>query len=195
MDQEPVSKIKHIGYLGIEVNKFLSWEEHISALITKVSRTIGMLLHGKRYLPLTTVYSMYENIIEPHFRFCCSVWGVCSATSLNKLQKLQNRATRIATSSPYDASFQPLLGKLGWQTIRELIDMESATMIYQSINTEAPNYLSTSFERFSQNIIKEFRNTKTDLKLPLLNTSNGQKCFSYRGARLWKNLSANVKRA
>ena len=33
------------------------------------------------------------------------------------------------------------------------------------------------------------------LKLPLLKTLNGQKCFSYRGARLWNNLSAYVKRA
>ena len=62
---------------------------------------------------------------------------------MNKLQKLQNRAARIAISSPYDAPSQPFLGKLGWQTIRELIDMETATMEYRSINNEAPDYLST----------------------------------------------------
>ena len=64
----------------------------------------------------------------------------------------------IATSSPYDAPSQPL-GRLGWQTIRELIDMETATMVYRSINNEAPDYLSTLFERLSQNTIKELRNT------------------------------------
>ena len=194
IDQEPVSKIKHFRYLGVEVDQFLSWEGHISALIEKISSGIGMLRHGKRYFPLTTVQSMYKSIIEPHFRFCCSVWGVCSATTLNKLQKLQNRIARIATSSPYDAPSQPLLEKLGWQTIRELIDMETATMVYRSINNEAPDYLSTLFERLSQNTINELRNTKTDLKLPLLKTTNGQKCFSYRGARLWNNLSDNVKK-
>ena len=73
--------------------------------------------------------------------------------------------------------------------------METATMVNRSINNEAPEYLSTFFERLSQNTIKELRNTKTDLKLPILKTSTGQKCFSYRGARLWNNLSANVKRA
>ena len=46
--------------------------------------------------------------------------------------------------------------------------METATMVYRSINNEAPDYLSTLFERLSQNTIKELRNTKTDLKLPLL---------------------------
>ena len=129
IDQELFSKIKHFRYLGIEVDQFLSWEGHISALITKISSGIGMLRHGKRYVPRTTVQSMYDSIIEPHFRFCCSVWGVCSATALNKLQRLQNRAARIATSSPYDAPSQPVLEKLGWQTIRELIDTETATMV------------------------------------------------------------------
>ena len=56
--------------------------------------------------------------------------------------------------------------------------METATMVYRSINNKASDYLSTLFERLSQTTIKELRNTKTDLKL-LLKTSNGQKCFSY----------------
>ena len=193
IDQEPVSKIKHFRYLGIEVDQFLSWEEHISALIKKTPRGIGMLRHRKRYLPLTTVQSMYRSIIEVHFRFCCSVWGVCSATALNKLQKPQNRAARRATNSPYDAPSQPFLEKLRLQTIRELLDMETDPMVYRSINNEAPNYLSSWFERLSQNTIRELRNTKTDLKLPLPKASSGQKCFSYRGAQLWKNLTAKVK--
>ena len=72
--------------------------------------------------------------------------------------------------------------------------METAKMVYWFINNEAPNYVSSLVQRLSQNTIRELRNTKTDLKLPLLKTSNGQKCFSYRGARLWNNLSAGVKR-
>ena len=105
-------------------------------------------------------------------------WGVCSAITLSKLQKLQNRAGRIATNSPYDATSQPLLGKLGWQTIRELIDMETYRMVYRSINSEAPSYLTSLFERLSQNFVRELRNTKTNLELPLLKTSRGWRCLS-----------------
>ena len=46
-------------------------------------------------------------------------------------------------------------------------------MVYKSINNEAPNYLMSLFERLSQNTARELRNTKTDLKLPLLKTSSG----------------------
>ena len=98
----------------------------------KISKGMGMLHYGIRYFPQIMVQSMYGSIIEPHFRFCCSVSGVCDATTLNKLQKLQNRAVRIATNSPYGAPSQPLLDKIGWQTIWELIDMEPARMMYRS---------------------------------------------------------------
>ena len=180
IDQEPVSKIKHTKYLGIVVDQFLNWEEHICALIKKISKGIGILRYGKRHLPLTTVQSMYRSIAEPHFRFFCSVWGVCSATALDKLQKLQNHAARIATNSPYDAPSQPLLEKLGWQPIKELINIKTVMMVYRSMNNEAPSYLTNLLEGSSQNTVRELRTTKTDHKLPLLKTSRGQKCFSYR---------------
>ena len=73
VDQEPVSMIKHTKYLGNEVDQLLNWEAHISTRIKKISKGIGVLRYGKRYLPLTTVQSMYRSIIEPHVRFCCSV--------------------------------------------------------------------------------------------------------------------------
>ena len=38
IDQEPVSKIKHTKCLEIVVDQFLNWEEHISALIKKISK-------------------------------------------------------------------------------------------------------------------------------------------------------------
>ena len=138
---------------------------------------------------------MNRSIVEPHFSFCCSVWGVYSATTRDKLQKLQNRAARIATNSPYDAPSQPLLEKLGWQPIKALIKLEIAMMVYRSMNNEAPSYLTSLFERLPKNTVRELRNTKTDLKMPRLKTSSGQKCFSDRGARLWNNLSADAQNA
>ena len=56
--EEPVSTVKHIKYLGIEVDQFLSWDEHISAVTKKISKGIGMLRYAKRYLPLTKIQSM-----------------------------------------------------------------------------------------------------------------------------------------
>ena len=67
---------------------------------------------------------MYEGIVEPNFNYCCSGWGSCGTTKLKKIQKLQNRAARIVTNSPFDSSATSLIQDLGWPTIEELIHHE-----------------------------------------------------------------------
>ena len=47
IEQEPVLEISQARYLGIEVDHFLNWVEHSSALIKKISKRKGKLRHGK----------------------------------------------------------------------------------------------------------------------------------------------------
>ena len=68
-------------------------------------------------------------------------------------------------------------------------------MVYRSINKEAPNYLTALLDKVSDISVRELRNTNTDLKLTRHKTCCGQRCFAYRGAQLWNNLSAEVKAA
>ena len=75
--------------------------------------------------------------MEPHFRFCCSVWGTCGVTCRCTLEKLQNRVIRIITVSPYDAPAKPLLRQLRLPSIAEIIHQESASMVYEAINSQA----------------------------------------------------------
>ena len=42
-------------------------------------------------------------IIERHLKYCSPVSGCCGKTDIERLQKLQNRAARIASNSSYDA--------------------------------------------------------------------------------------------
>ena len=78
---DKVSPITSIKYLGVQVDEYLNWEEHVLTVTKKVSRGIGVLRLAKRYLPLETVQIMYRSLIEPYLRFCCLAWG--SANSKN----------------------------------------------------------------------------------------------------------------
>ena len=68
-------------------------------------------------------------------------------------------------------------------------------MVYKSINDLAPDYLSEIFTKNSACSRKNLRNTATDLQVPLMKTCNGQRDFSYRGARVWNHLDLEVKQA
>ena len=141
------------------------------------------------------VIALYRGIVGPHFRYCCSVWGCASKTEVTQLQKLQNRAARIVTGSSFDAPSGPIIEGLVWKTIEELIESETQTMVYKSLNELAPRYLSELFIRNSQFSFYNLRSTEADLWLPKKRTSNGQKCFSFRGAKLWNDLTAESKQA
>ena len=104
---------------------------------------------------------MYKSLIEPYFRYCCPVWGATGNTALQKLQKLQNRAARIVTNSPYDAHSEPLLQRLGWPTVTQLIELETVKVVYKVLHNEAPDYLNSLFHKLSR-----FRAMEVQILLP-----------------------------
>ena len=168
---------------------------NIKYVSSKVARAIGFLKYTKNFIPRNCLNKLYRSIVEPYFRYCCSVWGCCSSTEKDRLQKLQNRAARIITGSSFTTSALPLIESLGWKTIEELISNETKICVFKALNGLAPQYLTELFSRNSQISLHILRNTSTDLKLPLFKTANGRKCFSFRGVKYWNSLSAESKQA
>ena len=127
------------------------------------------------FLPQETLKTLYRGIVEPHFRYCCSVWGFAGSSELNRQQKQQNRAERILTNSSSDTPSRQLIDMLGWETIDQLIALESKTIVLKSIHEMAPQYICELFTRSS------IHNTETDFKLPKKKSYLGQRCFLLRG--------------
>ena len=121
--------VQKTKYLGVQTDCSLDWKEQIKAVPAKVSRAIGFLKHAKKFLPRVTLENLYTGIVEPHFQYCCSVLGCCGSSEINQLQKLKNRAARIITNSSFDTPNRPLVERLGWRTIEQLISNESKTVV------------------------------------------------------------------
>ena len=172
------------SYLGVNIDSSLDRKVHIKAKSTEVSRAIGFLRHARNFLPQDTLKILYKGIVEQHFRYCCSVWGCCRKTELNQLQNLQSRAVTIVTNSSYDAPSKPLLHKLEWNSIQELIGDETKMMAIKPINDFGPTYMYKMFTRNSHLTERILRNTTINLRLPLTKSTVGQKSFSYREAKV-----------
>ena len=70
-----VELVGNVNYLGVQIDRHLAWDEHVHFLRSKVSRAIRFLKYAKKLLPQDTLCKMYRGIVEPHLRYCCSVWG------------------------------------------------------------------------------------------------------------------------
>ena len=191
--EEHIEVICNTKYLGVQIDENLTWKNQIKSVTEKVSRAIGFLKFAKHFLPLAVVKNLYTSIVEPHFQYCCSVWGCCNSTDILQLQRLQNRAARIVTNSQFDAPSKPLIQSLGWKTIQELINRQVNLTVFKCLNSIAPKYLCDIFTKDTVNATRSLRNTNTDLSLPLRRSANGQKCFSFRGAKCWNDLSTAAK--
>ena len=110
----------------------------MDTILRNVSRALGVLKHAKTFLPQNILKNLHISIIEPHFRYCSSVWGCCNTTHINILQKLQNREVRMITNSAFDTPTNPLLANLGLRSISELNENELKLITYKSLNDVEP---------------------------------------------------------
>ena len=161
---------------------------------SKVSTGLGLLNHARKYLPFSALTSLYTIIVGPHFRYCSSVWGCAGTAEINRLQKLKNRAARIVTNGSFDTPSNQLIGTLRWKTINELIDIETKTMVFKSLNELAPTYLRSLFRKIRKVLHIDYA-IHQQISGYQKSTENGKKSFSFRGAKLWNSLSANCKQA
>ena len=99
----------------------------------------------------------------------------------------------MITNSPLYASPLPVIRALGWSTVREIMDLESAKIVYKSLNGDAPSYMSDMFTKVNVSTTRSLRNLDYDLRVPFLRTTTGQRCFSYQGAKLWNGFLKRLK--
>ena len=177
------------------IDENLKWRSQAKFFQTKISRALGLLKYVKQFVQEETLRNMYLSIVEPHLSHCCSVWGCCGDTILNTLQKLQNRAAKIVTGSPFDSSAAPLLQRLGWLSVDRLVHRETSTMVYKSLNGLAPDNLCQIFSRLSDVHSRVLRNTKRDLVIPRMRKAYGQNVLAFRGVDIWNKLDCDFKLA
>ena len=86
-----LESVENIKYLGVTIDKHLTWSVHVQNIIKKVSSTIACIRRVQNYLCKKQLIILYYSLILPHFDYCNSVWGNTFKTNITKLQKLQNR--------------------------------------------------------------------------------------------------------
>ena len=85
-------------YLGIVMDKGLTWKHHIELISKKNMRTIRRLkrIYTKYKLPQDVCINLYKSLIRPSIEYGAEVWGDTSACHLRKLESLEQRGLTAA---------------------------------------------------------------------------------------------------
>ena len=179
----------------MHIDENLSWNVHIESIAKKIVSGLGALKRCRRFVPQSTLHSVFSALIQPHFDYCSVVWGHCNKTLSDKLQKLQNRAARILTFSSYDTNAGLLFERLGWKGLECQRQIQEAIMVYKSLNGLVPTYLQSIFTDRNNITQYELRDTVGKLAVPLPRTNYLKNSFSYQGAVLWNSLPHDLRQA
>ena len=140
IDDRTIKRVDHTKSLGLTIDAQLSWSKHVDEISKKVSSAIGALKRVRPIIPTDVAVQIYNALILPHFDYCSPVWDGLIGCLSDKLQKLQNRAARVITQSPFDTSSN-LLAMLKWEKLSLRRKKQKALIMYKTLNELAPDYL------------------------------------------------------
>ncbi len=123
----------------------------------------------------------------------CNALGGCPASSINKLQIVQNAAARVLTRSRKYDHITPILQSLHWLPIKFRISYKILLLTYTAINDLAPAYLTNLLSCYNPSHSLRSQNYGLLVVPRIARSTKKGRAFSYLGPKLWNSLPDNVQ--
>jgi len=103
---------------------------------------VQSIWHIRHLLTTELALTLACSLILSRLDYCNAVLHGAPASSIQKLQRVQNTAARVVLQSVRRSPSQPLLQQLLWLPVRQRIDYKLAVLMYKIHHTSTPLYLS-----------------------------------------------------
>ncbi len=179
--------------LGVILDSNLSFENHISH-VTKTAffhlRNISKL---RNMLSVSDAEKLVHAFMTSRLDYCNALLGGCPASSINKLQIVQNAAARVLTRSRKYDHITPILQSLHWIPIKFRISYKILLLAYKALNDLAPAYLTNLLSRYNPTRSLRSQNSGLLVVPRIAKSTKGGRTFSYLAPKLWNSLPENVR--
>ncbi len=118
--------------------------------------------------------------------YCNALLGGCPASSINKLQIVQNAAARVLTRSRKYHHITPILQSLHRLPIEFRISYKILLLAYNALNDLAPAYLTNLLSRYNPTRSLRSQNSGLLVVPRIAKSTKGGRTFSYLAPKLWK---------
>ena len=187
IEKQAINEVNKTKFLGVIIDKKLTWKEHISYLSSKISSGIGMIIKAKKRLNKDALVTLYYSFIYPYMTYCNHVWGTACITYLNKIIILQKKAIRIVCNVNRRTPTDPLFRELKIIPFLDVNIYSIAIFMFRYVNGSLPKPF---VGYFTTNANINSYNTRQTLHfhLPNVRSDLGKQNIKYRGATIWNRL-------
>ncbi len=156
----------------------------------KATKKLGIIRKSSDFVPRSTTILLYKSLILPHIDYCDLVYMTANEYQLNRLQLIQNIASRIILRANRRTSIEFMHNELNILTIKERQQVHLSMECFRQVHTTSG--LNNLFVKHETGRVTRGTDSK-NMNIPILNTVTGRKAFSYRGPVHRNTLLADLK--
>ena len=139
----------YIKYLGVLIDENLSWKNHLDCVITKISKTIGMIAKLRHFVPSSVLTNIYKSLVLPYLTYGLVAWRNASKNFLNKIVVLQKRVLLLISFVDRKEYAIPLFVNAKILPITFLYYEAVCKLMFDVHNDGAPSNITKLFTRTS----------------------------------------------
>ena len=98
--------------LGVILDPYLTYDQHISKTVSSCFSKLHQINRVKESFDRETLELLITSLVFSKMLYCSTVWSNTSTQNVNKLQPIQNSASKIVTNSRKCDHVTPLLHQL-----------------------------------------------------------------------------------
>ncbi len=185
-----LNTVDSVKYLGITLTSNLSWGDHIGAVTSKASRSLGFLRRNLRVNAPSIKEKAYMGLVRPLVEYGSTVWDPHQKYLTHRVEMVQRRAARWVLNRNHNtSSVTDMLTNLGWQTLALRRQDARVCMMYRMVH----GLVATDPYLYVTPVIRQNRSTHpySLIQLPV-RTEGYRHSFFPRTVVLWNALPATV---
>jgi len=136
----PVSEC--VRSLGVTLDSTLSFDRHVDNVCKTAFHHVRALRRIRKFITTDDAKNIATAVVGSRLDYCNSLLYGVSETNLNKLQRVQNSLARIVLGLDTRSSTMQNLADLHWLPVRARINSKIAFLMFKTLTTERPTYLS-----------------------------------------------------
>ena len=180
-----------ITSLGVIMDSTLTFDAHVTALCKACHFHLRSLRHIRRSLSTDMAISIAVAMVQSRLDYCNSLLYGISAFNINKLQRVQNLAAKIALNDWHSPS-QELLSQLHWLPVHSRIKFKISSLTFKLLAENQPANLRSLITPYvPQRLLRS--SDKSLLVQPPTRTSIGQRAFSVSAPYVWNSIPLPIR--